>query len=135
MGTVAVAIVGLAAAIVAVVAMSMHSGPSRSVVAHRTVALHGPNASAKAIIVEARDGTDVMFRGKLGANDSDPYWLWLTDATGHRLAAATFRDGRDGSFSIRGHGAIAYRDVQRVWVTDAQNHVVLDTAWKSPTSS
>ncbi|HEY3831822.1 MAG TPA: zf-HC2 domain-containing protein [Acidimicrobiia bacterium] len=136
-GTVAAAVVGLAAALAAVVGVSMHSGPAGHVAAERTVLLRGQDANAKATIIQARDGTDVSFRGRLrdAADSTDPYWLWLTDASGHRLAAATFRDGKDGSFSIRGHGAIPYSSVRRVWVTDQQNHVVLDTSWSAATKS
>ncbi|HEY1741494.1 MAG TPA: zf-HC2 domain-containing protein [Acidimicrobiia bacterium] len=136
-GTIAAAVVGLAAALAVVVGVSLHSGPAGQVAAERTVSLRGTDATAKATIIQARDGTDVSFRGRLrdAADSSDPYWLWLTDASGHRLAAATFRDGKDGSFSIRGHGAIPYSSVKRVWVTDQQNHVVLDTAWSASTKS
>ena len=135
-GTIAAAVIGLAAALVAVVAVSMHSGPAGNVAAERTVLLRGPDASAKATIIQARDGTDVSFRGRLrdAADSTDPYWLWLTDASGHRLAAATFRDGKGGSFSIRGHGAIPYSSVKRVWVTDQKDHVVLDSAWSASTT-
>ncbi len=134
-GTIAVAVVGLAAALVVVLGVALHSGPADETAAHRTVVLRGRDASAKATIIAAHGGTDVAFRGRLRdrPGSTDPYWLWLTDASGHRLAAATFRDGKDGSFSIRGHGAIAYADVKRVWVTDHADHVVLDTAWDAPT--
>ncbi len=132
-GTIAATVIGLAAAIIAVIGVSMHGGPTEHFARHRTVVLHGVDASAKATIIESRDGTDVSFRGRLrdAAASTDPYWLWLTDASGHRLAAATFRDGKDGSFAIHGHGAIAYSDVKRVWVTDELNRVVLDTNWRA----
>jgi len=128
-GTIAAAVVGLAAALAAVVGVAMHSGPAQHVAAERTVTLSGREASAKATLTAANGGTDVAFHGHIGSvsDSSDPYWLWLTDSSGHRLAAATFRDGDNGKFSLEGHGAIALRDVKRVWVTDQQNHVVLDT--------
>jgi hypothetical protein len=130
-GAVAAGVLGLAAAIILVIAVALGNGPTNRTADHRTITLRGANASAKAIITDAGDGTDVSFRGRVEDIGGDPYWLWLTDSSGHRLAAATFRDN-NGSFSIHGHGAIPFRNVKRVWVTDQHNDVVLDSNLAKP---
>jgi hypothetical protein len=130
-GAIAAGVLGLAAAIALVVAVALGNGPTNRTADHRTITLRGANATAKAVITDAGDGTDVSFHGRVEDIGGDPYWLWLTDSSGHRLAAATFRDS-NGSFSIRGHGAIPFRSVKRVWVTDQHNDVVLDSNVSKP---
>jgi hypothetical protein len=129
-----VAVAGLAAAIAIAVSVSVRAGSDHTTTARRTVTLRGHDAVAEATLIAAHDGTDVDFHGKV-VHDGDRYWLWLTDASGKRMAAATFWDDPDGNFSIRGHGAIPYTAVRRVWVTDQHNDVVLDYKLPAPTAT
>jgi predicted anti-sigma-YlaC factor YlaD len=69
-------------------------------------------------------GTEVAFH-VAGLHDGDAYWLWLTGADGKRVAAGTFRGGSD-SMDLTMNAAIPLREARRIWVTDADDDVVLD---------
>jgi anti-sigma factor RsiW len=69
-------------------------------------------------------GTQVQFHVR-GLHDGDYYWLWLTAEDGDRVAAGTFR-GNPGGVDVTMTAAIPLDDTRRVWVTDADNHVVVD---------
>jgi hypothetical protein len=53
------------------------------------------------------------------------YWLWLTGADDHRLAAGTF-SGRPESTKLSFTAAIPLSKARRIWVTDEDDKVVLD---------
>ena len=53
------------------------------------------------------------------------YWLWLTDAGGERTSAGTFRQG-DAETELVLQAALPVDTTHRVWVTDADDSVVLD---------
>jgi transposase InsO family protein len=69
-------------------------------------------------------GTSITFTHE-GLDPQGIYWLWLTDATGKRVAAGTFL-GAAHSTTVTMQAALAVERVVRVWVTDAEDAVILD---------
>jgi anti-sigma factor RsiW len=122
-------LVGAVAAAVAVAAGLVAFaivGPSTSPPAQgRTVALVAHEGATATATLRARDaGTEVRFHVS-GLHDGDVYWLWLTDGSGERLAAGTFKGTGTRSDLVMTAG-LPVRDVRRIWVTDEGNRVVLD---------
>ena len=79
---------------------------------------------ARAELVPKPWGTEVS----LAVDGLDPdgvYWLWLTDAGGRRLGAGTF-SGIEGAARVVMASALPADSASRIWVTDADDHVVLD---------
>jgi hypothetical protein len=110
----------IAAAIIALVLIvpSSGSGGTHVVFASRV----GVSAAAT---LRARDaGTEVSFRVS-GLHPGDYYWLWLTGADEHRIAAGTFQ-GTERPSNLVMTAAIPLSEARRIWVTDAHNRVVLD---------
>jgi hypothetical protein len=60
-----------------------------------------------------------------GLDHDDVYWLWLTDASGRRVSAGTFR-GADGDSVVVLQSALPADVAVRIWVTDAEDTVLLD---------
>lgn len=89
------------------------------------VTLGGNHVQATAQIVADESGTEVHLRGA-GVDPADVYWLWLTGPDGKRVGAGTFNGGSKGTFDVSTYSALPYSQVRRVWVTDAQDRVVLD---------
>jgi putative zinc finger protein len=71
-------------------------------------------------------GTSITFTHH-GLDPAAVYWLWLTDASGKRVAAGTF-NGTESSATITMQAALPRDHVVRVWVTDKADVVVLDQA-------
>ena len=69
-------------------------------------------------------GTEVQLR-TTGLDAGEWYWVWLTDAEGDRVAAGTLR-GAHGGASATMTVALDLADAERLWVTDADDRVVLD---------
>lgn len=69
-------------------------------------------------------GTSVTFTHE-GLDPNAIYWLWLTDASGKRVAAGTF-NGTDTPATVTMQAALSRDLVVRVWVTDKADVVVLD---------
>jgi len=69
-------------------------------------------------------GTSITFTHE-GLGPQDVYWLWLTDATGKRVAAGTFL-GTNEATTVTMQAALAMDRVVRVWVTDEDDVVILD---------
>lgn len=88
------------------------------------VALAGTEASATVELRESAAGTEVRLVAS-GLDDGDWYWLWVTDANGRRVPAGTFR-GTGGELDVTMTAALTLDDTRRVWVTDADDGVVLD---------
>jgi hypothetical protein len=110
----------IAAAILALVLVvpSNNSGGTHVVFASRV----GVSAAAT---LRARDaGTEVSFRVS-GLHAGDYYWLWLTGADEHRIAAGTFQ-GTNKPSNLKMTAAIPLSEARRIWVTDAKDRVVLD---------
>ena len=69
-------------------------------------------------------GTEVRLVAS-GLDDGEIYWLWITDDSGDRVAAGTFR-GAAEEIAVTLTGALALDDTVRIWVTDEDDSVVLD---------
>jgi putative zinc finger protein/anti-sigma-K factor RskA len=111
----------LAAAAIVAVVMFVPSSSSGTKVLFPTE--NGARASAT---LRARPaGTEVAFRVQ-GLHPGDYYWLWVTGDDGDRIPAGTFQ-GANGPVNVTMTAAVPLQEARRVWVTDAQNNVVLDT--------
>jgi hypothetical protein len=83
------------------------------------------NGAGGRATLEARDtGTEVELIAT-GLHDGDWYWLWLTGDDGKRVGAGTFRGRADGC-DVTLTSALYLEDTRRIWVTDADDKVVLD---------
>jgi hypothetical protein len=82
--------------------------------------------------VDGRFGLDANEQGTAvrltheGLDPAEVYWLWLTDDSGRRVSAGTFRGAVDGDHELVLQSALPLDDAVRVWVTDEQDTVVLD---------
>jgi hypothetical protein len=81
---------------------------------------------ASATLHKREYGTEVTLRVKGMDDAKDWYWLWLTGADGKRIGAGTFQVS-DGEAEVQMNAAIPLDATRRVWVTDSENRVVLDT--------
>jgi hypothetical protein len=116
------AAVAVAAGLVAFAIVGPTSSPP---VKGRTVALvANEGVGATATLRPRNAGTEVKFHVS-GLHDGDVYWLWLTDASGRRLAAGTFKGTETRSDLVMTAG-LPLRDVRRIWVTDEGDRVVMD---------
>jgi anti-sigma factor RsiW len=122
-------VVGTAAAAVAAVigllvlgASLSASSPAGRKIAFR-VAPSGVNATAQ--LHNAEYGTEVKLAVE-GLDDGEWYWLWLTGSDGKRVGAGTFR-ATGKHFTADMTSALPLSKARRIWVTDAADHVVLDT--------
>jgi anti-sigma factor RsiW len=80
--------------------------------------------SAHATLHNAPAGTEVSLR-VTGLHDGDAYWLWLTSDDGNRIGAGTFH-GSKSPLQMTMTAAIPLSAARRIWVTDADDSVVLD---------
>jgi hypothetical protein len=111
----------LAAAAIIAVVMFVPGSSSGTKVVFPTE--HGVSANAT---LHARPaGTEVAFHVQ-GLQPGDYYWLWVTGDDGDRIPAGTFQ-GSSGPVNVTMTAALPLQEARRVWVTDAQNNVVLDT--------
>jgi hypothetical protein len=95
-------------------------GPDAQVVAF-TTAPAGVVANVE--LSETAWGTQITLDvDGLASETDDVYWLWLSASDGDRVAAGTFR----GDGHMRMSAALPLDDAARVWVTDADDEVVLD---------
>jgi anti-sigma factor RsiW len=69
-------------------------------------------------------GTAITFTQE-GLDPDEVYWLWLTDASGKRVAAGTF-SGTSTATTVTMQAALPIDRVVRVWVTDQDDATVLD---------
>jgi hypothetical protein len=79
---------------------------------------------AQAVLYKDEAGTRVRLAVD-GLDDGDWYWLWVTSADGKRVGAGTFAASRSRE-NLTMTAALAFSRTQRVWITDANDHVVLD---------
>ena len=117
------AAIGIAAAIVVVLALVIGSGGGQ----HGTVvALRSSDRAvhATAVLYPETSGTRVQLRVD-GLDDREWYWLWVTGADGKRVAAGTFSASSERE-NVTMTAALSLPRTTRVWVTDDHNHVVLD---------
>ena len=83
-----------------------------------------PDTNGSFVLHSNSTGTSITFTHQ-GLDPQDVYWLWLTDATGKRVAAGTFLGTADAN-TVTMQAALALDRVVRVWVTDKDDVVILD---------
>jgi hypothetical protein len=90
------------------------------------VTLHSkePGVHAQAVLFKDEAGTRVRLKVD-GLDDGDWYWLWVTGANGKRIGAGTFTASSSRE-DLTMTAALAFSRTQRVWITDANDQVVLD---------
>jgi len=91
------------------------------------VALHSkePGVHAQAVLFKDEGGTRVRLKVD-GLDDGDWYWLWVTGGeTGSGSVPATFAASSTRE-DLTMTAALAFSRTQRVWITDANDRVVLD---------
>jgi hypothetical protein len=118
----------IAAALVAFVLVV----PDRSPSGTRVVFASKAGVSAAATLHPRSAGTEVAFHVS-GLDKGDAYWLWLTGNDGHRIGAGTFR-GTGTPTDLVMTAAIPLADARRIWVTDANDKVVLDERLPAPSA-
>jgi anti-sigma-K factor RskA len=120
---IAAAIVGVAAAAVIAIALSVgaRSGDHGTVVALRST---DRGVHAEAVLFPQQAGTRVQLRVD-GLDDGEWYWLWVTGSDGDRVAAGTFTASQKRQ-DLTMTAALSVSGTKRVWVTDVDDHVVLD---------
>jgi Anti-sigma-K factor rskA len=82
-------------------------------------------ASAAFGLSENDQGTQILLRHH-GLDPNRVYWMWLTDAEGQRYNAGSFR-GTMKDETIKLQSALPLEQTVRVWCTDAETDVVLDS--------
>jgi hypothetical protein len=87
-------------------------------------AVTAPGVEGKYSVAANDQGTEVHLKYR-GLDSDDTYWLWLTDASGKRVSAGTFRGG--GEHTITMQSALPTENATRIWVTDAHDAVLLDS--------
>jgi hypothetical protein len=108
-------------AVVLVLALGARGGDPGTVVALRSP-LRGVHAQV--VLFEDEAGTRVQLHVD-GLDDGEWYWLWVTGADGRRVGAGTFA-ASDKIDRLTMTAALSFSRTERVWVTDAADHVVLD---------
>lgn len=79
-----------------------------------------------AFALEARPwGTEIELEVG-GLSRGEVYWLWLSDADGNRTGAGTFRGSASRQKLVLA-SALPYAQAARIWVTDEDDAVVLDS--------
>jgi hypothetical protein len=116
----------IAAAVVAFVLIVPGSSPS----GRRVVFASNAGVTATATLHAHAAGTEVALHVS-GLEQGDAYWLWLTGANGKRIGAGTFR-GTKAPADLVMTAAIPLDGARRIWVTDADDKVVLDELLPAP---
>jgi hypothetical protein len=91
----------------------------------REFAVESPGVDASFSLEPNREGTAVRLEHQ-GLDPEAVYWLWLTDASGERVSAGTFHGSTDRS-SLVLQSAMPIDQAVRIWVTDEDDGVVLDS--------
>ena len=113
-----------AAAIVALVSFAVVRIDDTSV-ALQPFAIAQNGAIATFGLEKNDQGTKILLRQR-GLDPARVYWLWLTDASGQRFSAGTFR-GTAHDETITLQSALPLDQTVRVWCTDSDTAVVLDS--------
>jgi hypothetical protein len=122
---IAASVVGVAAAVL--VAVMLFVGASGGGEHGTIVALRAADRGVHAQAVLFRDPSGTRVRLKVDGLkvDGDWYWLWVTGANGKRIPAGTFAASRARE-DVTMTAALPLARTRRVWITDAQDRVVLD---------
>ena len=113
-----------ASAAAAVIALVLVFGGGGGSPGTRVVLLGAHGAKAGATLHSQPVGTEIDVKVS-GLRPNHYYWLWLTGADEHRLAAGTF-SGSDKPTELRLTAALPLEKARRIWVTDEHDKVVLD---------
>jgi hypothetical protein len=123
----AVVLVGAAAVVVAVLALS----PDAERLDGQPVvfALQAPGVDASAVVAPDGGGSIVELTA-VGLDPEVTYALWLTPPGGSyrdRIPAGTFRPDADGAVDVRLRSALPPDETGRVWATTPDREIALDT--------
>jgi len=118
------AALALAAAVVVALGVAALVVDGERARAQAVVALDGPRADGEASLRDLAHGTEVRLVAT-GLDQSEWYWLWVTGEDGRRVGAGTFR-GTPGTLRVTTTAGLMFGETRRVWVTDADDAVVLD---------
>ena len=77
-----------------------------------------------ATLTERAWGTEVTLEVS-GLDEGEMYWLWLSDADGHRVVAGSLAGTGDQARAVLA-SALPTDDARRIWMTDGDDRVVLD---------
>jgi anti-sigma factor RsiW len=120
------ALVGIAAAaavvVVAIGTVALARGGSPTM---HDFATEAPGVDGEYAIQANDQGTAVRLAYR-GLHPDDVYWLWLTDGSGRRVSAGTFR-GTEAESTVVLQSALPAERAVRIWVTDATDAVLLDS--------
>jgi hypothetical protein len=120
----AAAATAFASAAAAVIALVLVFGGGSGSAGTRVMLVGAHGAKAGATLHAQPIGTEIDLTVS-GLLPHHYYWLWLTGADDHRLAAGTF-SGISQSTELRFTAAIPLSKARRIWVTDEHDKVVLD---------
>jgi hypothetical protein len=114
----------LAAAAAIVVALLVVSGSDTDDQEQIAFSLAPAGVDASFSLTEKPYGTEIEL--DVAGMPEGRYWLWLTDASGVRTSAGTFRGGDDATLTFT--TGLPTDDAVRIWVTNAldDGEVVLD---------
>lgn len=118
-----------AAAAAAVLVVALVSGSPSSGDREVAFPVRPAGSEAVAVLAERPWGTEVALEVR-GLEPGSRYWLWLTGEDGRRVGAGSFR-GTSGTARVVLASALPLPDVDRVWLTDGDDEVVLD-GWLDP---
>ena len=116
--------VAAAAALVGLLLIASSLGTSKDPERKVAFSVAPPGVEASAHLQRADYGTEVKLDVS-GLDDGGWYWLWLTDESGRRLEAGTFRASGE-HYTCDMTSALPLAEARRIWVTDDDDKVVLD---------
>jgi hypothetical protein len=119
------AVVGVAAVLLLAVGFVVMARDGDSPTALQPFAVAPNGAVATFGLARNDQGTKIVLR-QSGLDPTRVYWMWLADESGQRYNAGTFR-GTEHEETITLQSALPLEDTVRVWCTDAETGVVLDS--------
>lgn len=115
------AVAGIAAAVAVVLGLVLAGDAPRR---EPPIELSGETGvDGSAALTERAWGTQVTLEVS-GLDEGETYWLWLSDAGGHRVAAGSLT-GTGGMARAVLASALPADDARRIWMTDGDDRVVL----------
>jgi anti-sigma factor RsiW len=120
LGALAGAVAAAAAVVLLLAAVTRDDGRAMT-----EFAVEGPGVEASFALHANAQGTAVQLEHQ-GLDTGEVYWLWLTDSSGKRVSAGTFL-GSAQRASLNLQSALPESSAVRIWVTDADDEVVLDS--------
>lgn len=124
-GRVAAGIVAVAAVVTVAFGLASMLGGGEPRPPMREFAISTPGTSGHFALRANPAGTTIDVDHH-GLDPDERYWLWLTDSSGKRVSAGTF-SGAAISEPLVLQAALPLDDAARIWITDADDHVILDS--------